>query len=125
VSDTETGPQPAVRAGPDKTLLAVIGGAALLVVAAIVAVLVLKAPPMGYLLIEVPPDATQVEVNVNGQKVTEKDGSPVTSWPHLHAVPAGTVNVLIKSKEYKPHAESVVVKEGGEYAKLTKHPQKN
>ena len=65
-----------------------------------------------------------MEVSVNGDQVTEKDGSPVKSWPHLHAVKAGTVTVLIKAKDYEPLIETVTVKEGGEYTKLTGHLRK-
>ena len=58
-------------------------------------------------------------MNVNGERVTEKDGSAVKSWPHLHQVKAGTTSVLIKVKGYEPLVDTVTVKEGGEVTRLT------
>jgi hypothetical protein len=61
-----------------------------------------------------------IEANVNGEKVTEKDGSAIKSWPHLHQVKAGTVGVLIKVKGYEALVDTVTVKEGGDVTRITK-----
>ncbi len=128
-----TGPAPAVQVrqaapvaggGSNKVLVALIGLAVLLLAVAVTAMFVLKPAPTGLLLIDVPPDSEVIEVNVNGEKVTEKDGTAVKSWPHLHQVKAGTVGVLIKVKGYEPLVDSVTVKEGGEVTRLSKTFQK-
>jgi len=128
VQPSGTAPQPAAipaaapAGGSNKVLYALIGVAVMLLAVAVTAMFVLKPAPLGVLLLEPPPDAADVEVSVNGERVMDKDEKgnpvPVKSWPHLAQVKVGKAAVLMKAKGYEPLLETVEVHEGGEVAKL-------
>jgi hypothetical protein len=108
----------------NRLLLALMVLTTLLLGVAVGALILLRPKPTGLLLLEVPAGAEVLDVNVNGHRVVEKDGSPIKTWPHLYQVPAGDTGVLINVKGYKPLIETVMVPEGGTVTPLTNSFQK-
>jgi hypothetical protein len=112
-------PRAESSSGVGKLLVVMIFAAVVLLGGGLGALFFFKAAPQGLVYISVPEHAEVLEVSINGEPVTQKDGSPVT-FPHLHAVKAGQATVLVKLKGYKPLLETVTVKEGAEYVQLSK-----
>lgn len=119
---------PAPMPQSNARLFAVLGAVVALVVVGVGALIALRPPPEGLLLMELPADATgQVIINVNGTLLSkEQCGTDPKPGPNLCKVVAGPAQVMITVPGYQPLVESVPVKEGtSEYSKLTKRFQKN
>jgi hypothetical protein len=92
-------------------------GAGALAVVLLVALLVLREPPPGLLLLDVSPPEVRghSHLNINGKEVA----APV-SWPFLQRVPAGVaVPVLVTADGFKPWAGTVTVARGSEGTPFT------
>lgn len=110
---------PAVGAG-NRGLIVGLALAAAVLVIGIVAVVVLKPPPKGLVMIVVPDDVVgKARLNINGDDLTEPDGSPLKAWPQMRQVPVGKATVMITAPGYEPFMEIVEVKED-DPAQLTK-----
>ncbi len=106
----QAAPQASGGSGIGKLLVIMIAAVVVLLGGGLSALFFLKSDPKGLVLIEVPDKAEVAEITINGEPITEKDGSPLKSGPHIQAVKAGVVTVLIKVKGYKPLIETVTVK---------------
>ena len=87
-----------------------------------VAVVALREPPQGMLLLELSPPELQARarVNVNGNDL----GTP-TSWPMLHRVPAGNAVVMVTADGFKPSVGTVTVSRGNQATPFTVALQRN
>jgi serine/threonine protein kinase len=106
--------------GPNRTLIIGIAAVVAALIVGIVAVVLLKPAPKGLIMIVVPDDvAGKARLNVNGEDVTEADGSPLKTWPQMRPVPIGKATVMITAPGYEPFLETLEVK-GDDPVQLSK-----
>ena len=96
--------------GNTRLIIALAGIVALLVLAVVAAVL-LRPPAMGLVIIDVPIEVRSgVQVQINGETLTEKDGAPLREWPQVRSVKVGKATVRLAAPGYEPLFEIVEVK---------------
>ncbi len=109
----------------NKRLVIVLAGIVALLVVGVVAAVLLKPPATGLVIINVPDDVrNKVTVQINGENVTEKDGSPLKDWPAVRSVKVGKATVRLTAQGYEPLLEIVEVKED-DPAQLSKEMKKS
>ena len=97
--------------GPNRGLIIGLAAVVAALIVGIVAVVMLKPPPKGLVMIVVPEDvAGKARLNLNGEDITEPDGSPLKNWPQMRQVPVGKATVLITAPGYEPFRETLEVK---------------
>jgi hypothetical protein len=105
---------------PNRTLIIGLVAVAAALILGIVAVVALKPSPKGLIMIVVPEDAAgKARLNVNGEDLTEADGSPLKTWPQMRPVPIGKATVMITAPGYEPFVETLEVK-GDDPVQLSK-----
>ena len=99
----------------DNLKLLIAGGALVVVlIIGLAAVIALKPPATGLLMVSVPDGAMKTaKLNING-KVVE-----VTEWPYIDQVPVGQATVKLSADGYETVVEVVDVKEGNAPSQLT------
>jgi hypothetical protein len=106
--------------GGNRNLIIGLAIAAAVLLVGIVAVVALKPPPKGLVMIVVPDDAAgKARLNINGEDLTEPDGSPLKTWPQMRQVPVGKATVMITAPGYEPFVETLEVT-GDDPAQLSK-----
>jgi serine/threonine protein kinase len=104
----------------NRNLVVILAAAAALLVVGIVAVVALKPPPKGLIMIVVPEDVVgKARLNINGEELTEPDGTLLKTWPQMRQVPVGKATVMITAPGYEPFVETLDVT-GDEPAQLSK-----
>ncbi len=115
--------QPVTSSGSNKLLIALSAVVVVLVIALGAAVF-LRPVAKGHVIVSVPNDVKgKAEVQIDGEVVTEKDGSPLQKWPAVLPVKPGKVTVRVSAPGYDTLLEIVDVKEG-EPVELTKQWKK-
>ncbi len=100
------------KQGNARLIIALAGIAAFLLVG-VAAVIFLRPPPQGLLMVSVPDEAAATAtLNINGKAVLNEQGQPVHEWPHIQPVAVGQVTVMLKAPGYEPLIETVTVAEG-------------
>jgi hypothetical protein len=112
--------EPAGRGVGNRGLIIGLAAVAAALIIGIVAVVMLKPPPKGLVMIVVPDDVVgKARLNINGEDITEPDGSPLKTWPQMRQVPVGKTTVMITAPGYEPFVETLEVT-GDEPAQLSK-----
>jgi serine/threonine protein kinase len=112
-----------VRSG-NKMLIA-LSAVVVLLVLALGGAVFLRPVAKGHVIVSVPNDVKgKAEVQIDGEVVTEKDGSPLQKWPAVLPVKPGRVTVRVSAPGYDTLLEIVDVKEG-EPVELTKQWKKS
>ena len=113
--------QAQLGAPPGNTrLLIALGGIVALLVVGLVAAVLLRPPPTGLVIINVPEEVRgQVQVELNGEPVREKGGGPLKDWPQVRSVRVGKATVRLTAPGYESVFEIVEVRES-EPAELKK-----
>ncbi|MEW5738439.1 MAG: protein kinase [Myxococcota bacterium] len=94
----------------NRNLLIIIAAAAVLLIVGVVAVIALTPPPKGLVMIVVPEDVVgKARLNINGEELTEPDGTPLKTWPQMRQVPVGKATVMITAPGYEPFIETLEV----------------
>ncbi|MCC6334462.1 MAG: serine/threonine protein kinase [Myxococcales bacterium] len=95
--------------GGNKNLILLAAVAAALILG-LVAIVALKPAPKGLVMIVVPEDVVgKARLNINGEELTEADGSPLKTWPQMRQVPIGKASVMITAPGYEPFLETLEV----------------
>ena len=85
----------------------------------IVAVMALKPPATGLLMITVPDSvATTATLNIDSKAINDDQGNPIKEWPQMRSLPVGKHTVMLKAPGYEPLIETIEVREGNEPAQL-------
>jgi eukaryotic-like serine/threonine-protein kinase len=116
---------PTLEPPPRNTaLIIVLAGIVALLLMGLVAAVLLKPPATGILVVDVPAEARGLaQVSINGEAVTEKDGSPIKDWPLVRQVKVGKAVVRLSAPGYVPLVDTVEVTES-EPAALQKELKK-
>jgi hypothetical protein len=120
---------PPAGASNTKLIVALASIVALLIIG-VVAVVLLKPPAQGLVMITVPDAvAASATLSINGEEVqvpTTKDekGQTTKEWPFIKTVPVGKVTVMLRAPGYEPVVETIEIREGGEPAQLKKEMKK-
>ncbi len=115
----------AVGESSNKTVFAILGVGAIVVVTLVGLAVAFRPASKGLLLIEVPAGVVgQARVSLDGKDLTEADGSPIKDWPQVREVGAGKHTVMLKMPGYETLTETVDVKEGNEPTTLKNSPKK-
>jgi hypothetical protein len=115
---------------PNTKLIIALAAIVAVLIIGVVAVVLLKPPATGLVMITVPDGAAATAtLSINGEDVpvpTTKDenGKAVKEWPLIRAVPVGKITVALRAPGYDPVIETVEVREGGEPAQLKKELKK-
>jgi hypothetical protein len=105
-------------------LMLVLAGIVALLLLGVVAAVLLRPTPTGILVVSVPPEVRGTAVlSINGEPVTEKDGSPIKDWPLVRQVRVGKAVVRVSAPGYESVVDTVEVKDG-EPAELRKELRK-
>jgi hypothetical protein len=116
---------PAVPAQNNTRLIIALAGIVALLLVGVVAAVLLRPTPTGLLIINIPEDVQgKVMVQINGEAVTEKDGTPLKEWPAVRPVKVGRATVRLTAPGYEPLLEIVTVKEQ-EPVELSKEMKKS
>lgn len=94
-----------------RLIIALAGIVALLSLGVVAAVL-LRPPATGLVILTVPEGVKgSVEVQINGERISEHDGAPLRDWPQVRTVKVGKAVVRLSAPGYEPVLEIVEVKE--------------
>jgi serine/threonine protein kinase len=87
-------------------LIAMVG----LLLVGIAGAIALRQPPKGLVMVALPDELIgKARLNINGEDVTEPDGSPLKTWPQMRQVPVGKATVMITAPGYEAFIETVEV----------------
>lgn len=82
-----------------------------LLIVGVVGVVLLKPAPKGLVMVVVPEEVVgRARLNINGEELTEVDGSPLKVWPQMRQVPVGSATVMVTAPGYEPLIETVQVR---------------
>jgi hypothetical protein len=116
---------PAAPQAPNTRLILGLAGIAAFVVVGILAIVLLKPPATGLLLISVPDTlADKASVTIDTQPLVDDNGKPVREFPHIISVKEGPRTVMVKAPGYEPAVEVVEVRSGGAPAEFNWQPKK-
>jgi hypothetical protein len=106
-------------------LIVALAGIVALLVIGLTAAIMLRPARTGLVVIGNVPEDVQgrVELKINGELITEKDGAPITKWPVVRQVKVGKAAVQLSAPGYQQLLELVEVTEA-EPVQLTKEMKK-
>jgi hypothetical protein len=125
VFSTPTSQQLQPVSGSSNKLLIAMTSIVVVLVLALGAAVFFRPVAKGHVIVSVPNDVKgKAEVQIDGEVVTERDGSPLQKWPAVLPVKPGRVTVRVSAPGYDTLLEIVDVKEG-EPIELTKQWKKS
>ena len=114
---------PAVPEPNNNRLIIALAAIVAFLIVGIVAVMLLKPPATGLLLITLPEGASAARLEINGESVAGEGGGAIKEWPQVRRVPAGKATVVLNIPGYAPLVETVDVREGNVPTPLNTEPK--